>query len=189
MLQHIAGQGVPASCSGRSSMQQPSDSLVSEDLLLSEAEVRGFVHMQHQPKSRLCGASSPTAVTPPQILLESGPEWALLVLSRGNPIGRAAAAVVTNTWFERFILALVSWQGSSCCCLPPDGRCHMAAPTRHGVVSDNPDACLHCTTAVDPCKLRHPCTVRSQGSMGRSWGKHWFMQTGSLRPTSLWRCS
>lgn len=50
-------------------------------------------------------------VTQPQILLESGPERALLVLNRGNPIRRAAAAVVTNTWFERFILAIVSSAG------------------------------------------------------------------------------
>jgi hypothetical protein len=43
-----------------------------------------------------------------QELLESGPDWALLVLSKGNPIRRAAAVVATNRYFEWFILALVS---------------------------------------------------------------------------------
>jgi hypothetical protein len=40
-------------------------------------------------------------------LLEDGPDLALQVLSRQNPLRRAAAAVVTNKYFELFILALI----------------------------------------------------------------------------------
>lgn len=161
--QHIAGRGMAADCSGSSSMQQAFDSLDSEELLLSEAEVRGLATCNRSTSKNLPRVEpAPTAITQPQEVLEDGPERALLVLSRDNPIRRAAAAVVTNAWFERFILALVScWQGSNRCCLPPDGSCHMATPTHQGVVSDRSGACRHCTTAVDPCQLRHPRHVQS----------------------------
>lgn len=64
-------------------------------------------------RNQRCALHEPWVIHRPsplglQELLESGPDWALLVLSKANPIRRAAAVVVTNKYFEWFILALVS---------------------------------------------------------------------------------